>query len=148
METNVTIPSNTTIPPKEAIHPRIIGGIVSDSTGAPLPGIVIMLLPISEKIGAVTNEEGEFSMEIPNTYAKDSVLLKVTSVGFVPQHLRLSLLQENDHIEVYLPWDHRSLGCPVINAYKPQEANRKMNQDPIGTPVLIKLPDSESSTTK
>lgn len=135
--------------PKQPINSNgIISGIITDSTGAPQFGATVMLLPVSGKIGTVTNEEGKFRLEIPASYTKDSAILRVTYVGFISQQIQLSLLHENDHVEVCLLLDNRRVGCPPITPTKRQAATHQISHDLTESPVLIKLPNSKRSTTK
>lgn len=123
--------------PKHPINSHsIISGIITDSTGAPQFGVTVMLLPVSGKIGTVTNEEGKFRLEIPASYTKDSAILRVTYVGFITQQIQLSLLHENDHVEVCLSLDHTRVGCPPLTPPKREPATHKISQDLTGSPVL------------
>jgi hypothetical protein len=120
---------------------RLISGIVQDTSGAPLPGATVRLLSASEKggtmVGTVAGIEGEFTLEIPSSYATDTLALRISLVGFITQVHKLSLLQKNDHIEVCLPIDHRPIGCPLITPIKRQEIH-KTNPELVNKPAIVR----------
>lgn len=115
LEMQPSVPKNTDLPAsvdRPVKSARFISGVILDTSGTALPGATVMLLPISEKVGAVAGIEGDFTFEIPSSYTNDSLELRISLVGFITQVRRLSLLQENYHIEVCLANNHRYIGCP------------------------------------
>lgn len=95
---------------------RVISGFVyASEKKEPQPGATVMVLPVSEKIGTVTDETGKFRMTVPATYTKDTLLLKVSFIGLKPQEFCLSMLEENHHVEVYMLESNVSmLSVPII----------------------------------
>lgn len=135
----------TALPKQFTNSPHIISGIVIDNEKEPLIGASVLLLPKSEVIiGTIANEEGKFRLEIPASYTKDSVLIRVNYLGFFTEKIGLSLRQNNDHVEVCLPRDPRKLGCPVINPYAQPVPKHQINQDLIREPEGIKIPGNKS----
>lgn len=113
---------------------RFIKGVVTDTTGDPLPGVTVMVQLGNEKTGTISDGDGKFNFEIPSSYTKDSLVLRMLYVGFITQESQLSLLQENDHLEICLAIDHRQIGCPVINPSKKQKVT-----DLVKKPDLISV---------
>lgn len=116
---------------------RFISGVVLDTTGAPLPGTTLRLLPTSEPLGTIAGMEGEFTLEVPSSYTKDSLALRISLVGFFTQVHSLSQFQKNDHIEICMAIDHRRIGCGPIVPTK-QENTHRIKQDLINKPTPIK----------
>ncbi len=58
----------------------IISGTITDETNAPLPfGIVFIQ---QTNLGTIVDMDGHYSLEIPKEQCKDSVILRVSSLGF------------------------------------------------------------------
>lgn len=62
---------------------RKISGLVKDSTGAPIPGVTILIK--GTKTGVTTDVQGRFSIDVPD----GNVVLVFTSVGFEPRSVTL-----------------------------------------------------------
>lgn len=58
---------------------RTVGGVITDSTGQALPGVSIRIT--GTKIGTVTNNNGQFSLSVP----QNARTLEISNVGFVSQ---------------------------------------------------------------
>jgi len=58
---------------------RKVSGVVKDNTGAPVPGVTIILK--GTKTGTTTNVQGQYSIDVPD----DNATLVFTSVGFDPK---------------------------------------------------------------
>ena len=67
----------------QPLPPVTLTGFVSDSKGAPLPEVSIMIKGTST--GVTTDENGKFSIQLPN----DNSTLVFSLVGFASQEIRV-----------------------------------------------------------
>ncbi|RPD39875.1 SusC/RagA family TonB-linked outer membrane protein [Chitinophaga barathri] len=91
----------------------ISGRVVSDN-GEGIPGVNVRLQG-APTIGTVTNEQGNFTLKIPDS-ATDGTLL-CTSVGFLPAAVPIS---RRTSITILLTTDSKELSEVVITAYGSQ----------------------------
>ncbi|MGX5817602.1 mucoidy inhibitor MuiA family protein [Chitinophaga lutea] len=80
---------------------RSVTGVVTEASGQPLAGASVQVDERSS-IGTITNEKGEFSLQLPD----NANALKVSMIGFVPQTLtvnnafmRISLAQSEARLD-------------------------------------------------
>lgn len=90
---------------------RELIGKVTDAAGVPLPGVTISVKGAS--IGAVTDFDGEFSIEVPN-----DALLVFSSVGFETLEERIG---SNNNLSIILQEDLQVLDEVVIVGYGTQK---------------------------
>lgn len=91
---------------------REVAGNVTDAAGVPLPGVTVSVKGAS--IGAVTDFDGEFSVQVPG----DDAVLVFSSVGFETQEERVG---SNDNLSITLPEDVRALEEVVVVGYGVQK---------------------------
>ncbi len=119
--------------PQSVTSRRFIKGIVTDNTGDSLVGVSVRVQLDNEKTGTASDENGEFYFEIPSSYTKDSLMLRIAYLGCITQECWWSL-QENDYLKICLVLDPRDYGCPVITPTKQQKIT-----DLVKKPDLIKI---------
>jgi TonB-linked SusC/RagA family outer membrane protein len=86
----------------------LVKGVVRDEASEPLPGVSIVVKGTQR--GAVSNQNGEFSLEVPS---KESVLL-FSFVGYLPREVTVG---NQTFIEVSLEADVRALSEVIVVGY-------------------------------
>ncbi|WP_295122533.1 TonB-dependent receptor [uncultured Chitinophaga sp.] len=92
----------------------IKGRVVSDN-GEGIPGVNVRLQSMPN-IGTVTNEEGNFTLQIPNTEVNGTLLF--SSVGFTASQIAIN---GRTTLTVLMSNDSKELGEVVITAYGSQK---------------------------
>ncbi|WAC12566.1 TonB-dependent receptor [Dyadobacter pollutisoli] len=97
-------------PDFKASHPnnKVIGGTVSDETGAGLPGVSIVLK--GSQTGTVSDVEGHYSLDIPDGPA----YLIFSFVGYLPQEIEVGT---RTSLDVILRPDTKALDEVVVVGY-------------------------------
>ncbi|MDN3667577.1 SusC/RagA family TonB-linked outer membrane protein [Algibacter miyuki] len=107
---NITVTPNNTILIREKSsedrRQRKVSGKIFDETGAPLPGVTVLIK--GEGVGTNTNIDGEYSLIVPNI---ESVLV-FSSIGFKTQEIKVG---NQTMINITLVEDLNQLGEVVIN---------------------------------
>jgi len=85
---------------------HMLSGTVVDEAGEPIVGATVVV--VGGKGGAVTNVNGEFTLEGPA-----NATIQITSIGFVTQKLKLT----GRHQQIVLKEDHASLDEVVVLGY-------------------------------
>ncbi|MES2646029.1 MAG: TonB-dependent receptor [Bacteroidota bacterium] len=96
---------------------QVITGRVSDSSGAPMAGVSVVLKAAA--IGTQTNNDGRFSMNVPSLQPGDVLLFSY--IGYVNQQVQLNGKSE---FNISLTRESESLGDVVVVGYGTQ---RKIN---------------------
>ena len=91
----------------------INGRVVSDN-GEGIPGVNVRLQNVPN-VGTVTNEQGNFTLQVPAKEANGTLLF--TSVGFTPATVAIN---SRTSITVVMSTDSKELGEVVITAYGSQ----------------------------
>lgn len=86
---------------------RTVSGTVTDNSGTPLSNVSVEV--VGTKIGATTNEEGAFSLNVP----VGSTTLSFSNVGFLSQRV---VIPANSKVSVQLQPNPSSLEAVVISA--------------------------------
>lgn len=87
---------------------RVVIGKVTDAAGVPLPGVTVSLK--GAPVGAVTDFDGEFSVQVPD----DDTVLVFSSVGFETQEERIG---SNDNLLITLQEGVQALEEVVLVGY-------------------------------
>ena len=69
-----------------------VSGVVKDNTGAPVPGVTIMLP--NTTVGTITDIEGRYSIDVPT----DATTLEVMSMGYATVQITLGTASVYDVI--------------------------------------------------
>lgn len=94
----------------ETVKVRVVKGIVVDKTGIPLPGVTILVKGTG--IGAATDVEGKFAIEIPLTAG---TMLEFSFVGMKKKEVKLSdKPAETENMKVILEEDEKELDEVVV----------------------------------
>jgi TonB-linked SusC/RagA family outer membrane protein len=93
------------------IPPVTITGTVTDTTGAPLPGVTIQVRGTAN--GAITDDKGNFQLE-----ADDAAVLEFKLLGFEPQTVQVG---SRNRINVVLRTSRGELGEVVVVGYSTQK---------------------------
>ncbi|WP_161596678.1 TonB-dependent receptor [Chitinophaga vietnamensis] len=112
----VILENNTVVIRKSAGHlqTKKINGKVSNEKGTPLPGITVMVK--GGTIGAVTNVEGAFSLQVP-----DNSVLVFTGVGFLRQEIPVD---DRGTYNIVMKEDVAGLNEIVVVGYGTQEKHK------------------------
>lgn len=86
----------------------IVSGTVTTPDGIPLPGVTVLIKDTS--VGTVTDIDGTFSLDIPDT---QNVILVFSSIGFISQEVSLG---GRNQINLILEEDVQSLHEVVVTA--------------------------------
>jgi TonB-linked SusC/RagA family outer membrane protein len=98
-------------PPEEINTQQDVKGRVTDSTGAPLPGVTVRVK--GQTTGVITNANGEFSIIVP-----DGSVLEISSVGFEPREVTVS---GNSFLNIQLKESASGLSEVVVVGYGAQQ---------------------------
>jgi TonB-linked SusC/RagA family outer membrane protein len=86
---------------------KTVSGTVSDKSGIPIIGATIQV--VGTNIGATTNNEGYFSMNVPQT----SSAITVSNIGFVTQRISIP---SNGRVALQLETNTASLDAVIVTA--------------------------------
>ncbi|GEP93966.1 DUF4139 domain-containing protein [Chitinophaga cymbidii] len=86
-------------------------GRIYDESGRPLPHVSITIP--GRTIGTVTNEKGEFSLQLP----PDATALKISYIGYMQREISLN----GKYLEVYMQPDAKLMEEVVVVGYGAQE---------------------------
>lgn len=100
------------IPEKEQ-KAKIVSGIISDASGAPLPGATVVVKGTASKIGTSANVNGEYQIVVP---AGTSVLI-YSFIGYKSKEVEI---KEQTKINVSLEEDVKNVDEVVVVAYGTQ----------------------------
>jgi TonB-linked SusC/RagA family outer membrane protein len=96
---------------------EIITGKVTDQAGAPIPGVSVLIKGTST--GTITDQEGNFSIDVPD----DNAVLVFTYIGFATQEVSVA---GRSNIELTLEENVESLGEVVVTALGIEIESRKL----------------------
>jgi iron complex outermembrane receptor protein len=97
----------------------LIEGNISDSTGSPLIGANVLIL--NSVYGGSTNENGYYSIKIPNTETGKQVTLEVRYVGYISQTKTITITSDIITQNFQLDVDVLSLKSVVVSAQRIEE---------------------------
>ncbi|TJZ62006.1 TonB-dependent receptor [Sphingobacterium olei] len=120
--------------------PLEITGQITDTLGAPLPGVTIRL---RSGIETTTDQNGRYVLAIPNEFVKDAVLT-FSMVGFTQQQITVA---GQTKIDVRLAEASNLIGETVVTAF----GQRARKEDVVGAittvnPSDLKIPSSNLTT--
>ncbi|MBE8722760.1 SusC/RagA family TonB-linked outer membrane protein [Sphingobacterium pedocola] len=120
--------------------PLEVTGQITDTLGAPLPGVTIRLRP---GIETTTDQNGRYVLAIPNEFVKDAVLT-FSMVGFTQQQITVA---GQTKIDVRLAEASNLIGETVVTAF----GQRARKEDVVGAittvnPSDLKIPSSNLTT--
>lgn len=115
-----------------------VTGLVTDSTGSPLPGVTVYVQN-DKSIGTTTDMNGKYILEVPG----DATLV-YSMIGFDEQHI---LVKERNTINVILKPSSNTLGETVVTAF----GVHQKKVDVVGAvtsinPEELKIPSSNLTT--
>lgn len=113
---------------QDATFAAQVTGLVTDSSGAPLPGVTIYVKN-NKTIGTTTDENGRYILEVP-----DNATLVYTMLGFEPTEVRV---EEKKVINVMLRPSATMLGETVVTAFQ----TRQKKSDMVGSVTSISAED-------
>ncbi len=91
---------------------RNISGIVSDSTGASIPGVSVQV--VGTQIGTTTDHSGHFTIKLPNGSTK----LLFSAVGYLSKQVQVS---KDSTLNIQLKEDSQALQEIVVTGYDVQK---------------------------
>ena len=103
------LPYKFTKPIKDSLI--TIRGVVTDADKMPLPGVSIVVK--DSNISGVTNVKGQFSLKIPSTYDKTSVVLAIKYIGYDHQEQKVDLKKTSEISVVMSEW-RGTLGGVIV----------------------------------
>ncbi|GGH09001.1 SusC/RagA family TonB-linked outer membrane protein [Sphingobacterium alkalisoli] len=120
--------------------PLEVTGQITDTLGAPLPGVTIRL---RSGIETTTDQNGRYVLAIPNEFVKDAVLT-FSMVGFTQQQITVA---GQTKIDVRLAEASNLIGETVVTAF----GQRARKEDVVGAittvnPSDLKIPSSNLTT--
>ena len=126
----------------QTLGPVEVTGLVTDSTGTPLPGVTVVLKS-KPSIGTTTDLNGRYVLEIPEEAIQDAKLV-FSMVGF--DHQEISLNGKNK-VDVKLLGSSTQLGETVVVAF----GSQLKKEDVVGAvttvnPAELKIPSSNLTT--
>jgi TonB-linked SusC/RagA family outer membrane protein len=116
---------------------NVVVGLVTDSTGSPLPGVTVYVKG-NESIGTATDENGRYVLEIP-----DNATLVFTMIGFERQEIPV---QGKSAINVILHPSSNTLGETVVVAFGTQKKEDVVGAITTIDPKDLKVPSSNLTT--
>jgi TonB-linked SusC/RagA family outer membrane protein len=96
----------------DVLYGPIITGKITDATGAPLPGVNVIVKGTT--VGTTANANGEYTLEIPG----DDAILVFSFIGYATQEV---LTSGRTTVDVTLEEDIQSLGEVIVVGYGTQE---------------------------
>jgi TonB-dependent starch-binding outer membrane protein SusC len=111
-KTTVLLASNRTLNPRTQEAAIPIKGKVTDSQGAGLPGVSVLVKGTT--VGTSTDNNGSYSINVPDTKA----MLVFSYIGFLPQEISVN---NRTAIDIILEADVKSLGEVVVVGYGVQK---------------------------
>jgi TonB-linked SusC/RagA family outer membrane protein len=96
----------------DALYGPIITGKITDATGAPLPGVNVIVKGTT--IGATANANGEYTLEVPS----EDAILVFSFIGYATREI---LVSGRTTVDVTLEEDIQSLGEVIVVGYGTQE---------------------------
>lgn len=117
---------------------RDVRGTVTDTSGAPLPGVTIQV-KTSPSIGTTTDLNGKYVLDIPD----DATVLIYSMVGFDKQEITIS---GRDVINIRLAYASNQLEETVIVAFGKQKKTEVVGAMTTINPKELKVPSSNLTT--
>src|SRR5690242_11999428 len=119
--------------PLKALPNKEVSGLITDSAGAPLPGVTVYVKE-DKKIGTTTDFKGRYILEVP-----DNATLVFGMVGFEVQEWPVS---GKKTINIKLMPATNQLGETVVVAFGKQKKSELVGSETIINPSELKIPSS------
>ena len=133
-------PTKTEIPTSISAHsmPNIqITGLVTDSSGSPLPGVTVFVKN-NKSIGTTTDLNGRYVLQVP-----DNATIVISMIGFDPQEVSVNHKKE---INITLHPSTNTLGETVVVAFGTQKKQEVVGAVTSINPGDLKVPSSNLTT--
>lgn len=119
--------------PLKALPNKEVSGLITDSAGAPLPGVTVYVKE-NKKIGTTTDFKGRYILEVP-----DNATLVFGMVGFEVQEWPVS---GKKTINIKLMPATNQLGETVVVAFGKQKKSELVGSETVINPSELKIPSS------
>lgn len=110
-------------------EPRILTGVIVDETGLPIPNVTLTVEGSVPKRGALTNDQGKYSIQINS----DNDVLIVSMIGYITQKI---VIGDRKSLDISLLPDKNALEEVAVVAFGTQKRT-----DLVGAVTSIKVSD-------
>src|SRR5277367_3903552 len=115
----------------------ILSGTVKSETNEPLVGVTVLLKNTS--IGSVTDMDGSFKLQIPESNSASGILT-ISYIGFVPQELAIN---NKSVFTIVLTEDTKTLKEVVVTGYQSEERGKILGAvNSVSSDLIAKIPVS------
>lgn len=109
---NVGLPLGLVTPPDRLVYERIVTGVVTETSGEPLPGVSVMVR--GTQTGTSTDADGSFTLSVPN----EDVVMMFSFVGYVSKEINIG---NQNVINVTMDIDEKALEEVVVVGFGTQK---------------------------